>query len=104
MPPHFTYDGKKLTRRRGRDHKNMWHIQGNLITRSNTMVRCSKGKLINGHNLPIMGKMHNSIECGHNNLHGINIITSKELIEISLKAKSLTQMVIGILRGSPNIH
>ena len=60
----------------------MRYIQGSLITRSNAMVRCNKGKLINGHNIPIMGKMHNSKECGHNNLYGINIIMSKEHIEI----------------------
>ena len=60
----------------------MQHIQGSLITRSHTMVGCNKTKLINGHNLPIMGKMHNSKECGHYNLYGVNIITSKEHIEI----------------------
>ena len=60
----------------------MQNIQGSMITRNDAMVRCNKGKLINGHNLPIMGKMHNSKECGHNSLHGINIITSKEQIEI----------------------
>ena len=46
----------------------MRHIQGSLITRSVAMVRCNKGKLINGHTLPIMGKMHNSKESGHNSL------------------------------------
>ena len=80
--PHFTYDGNKLTRRRGRNHKNMRHIQGSLITRSNVMVRCNKGKLINGHNIPIMEKMHHSKECGHYIFHGINIITSKVQIQI----------------------
>ena len=60
----------------------MQHIQGNLITRINAMVKCNKRKLINGNNIPIMGKMHNSKECGQNSLHGINIITSKEQIEI----------------------
>ena len=60
----------------------MWHIQGSLITRSDAMVGCNKRKLINGHNILIMGKMHNSKECGHNSLHGVNIITSKEQIEI----------------------
>ena len=60
----------------------MWHIQGSLITRSNEMVRCKKGKLINGKNIPIMGKMHNSKECGHHRFHGVNIITSKEQIKI----------------------
>ena len=53
-----------------------------MITRSNAMVRCNKGKLINGHNLPIMGKMHNSKEGGHYGFHGVNIIMSKEQIKI----------------------
>ena len=56
----------------------MWHIQGILMTRSDVMVRCNKGKLINGHNIPIMGKIHHSKECGHYNFHGVNIITPKE--------------------------
>ena len=56
----------------------MRHIQGSLITRSNAMVRYNKGKMINGHNLRIMGKMHNSKECGHYILHDVNIIMSKE--------------------------
>ena len=82
MPPHFTYDGNNLTRRRGGNHKNMRHIQGSLITRSHAMVECNKGKMINGHNIPIMVKMHNSKECGHYGFHGINIIMSKKHIEI----------------------
>ena len=81
MPPHFTDDGKKLTIR-GKSHKNMQHIQGSFITRSNVMVRCNKRKLINGHNLLIMGKMHKYKECGHYNLHGVDIIMSKGQIEI----------------------
>ena len=80
--PHFTYDGKKLTRRRQRNHKNMWNIQGSLITRTDAMVRCNKGKLINGHNIPIMEKMYHSKECGHYNFHGINIISFKDNIKI----------------------
>ena len=60
--------GKNLTRRRGRNHKNMWHIQGSLITRSNAIVRCNKIKLINGHNIPIMGKMGGmALIYGHHN-------------------------------------
>ena len=38
MPPHFTYDGKNITIRRGRNHKNMRHIQGSLITRRFTFL------------------------------------------------------------------
>ena len=38
----------------------MQQIQGILMTRSHAMVGCNKIKLINGHNLPIMGKMYNS--------------------------------------------
>ena len=40
----------------------MQHIQGSLITRSDAMVKCNKEKLVNGHNIPIMGKMHKSKE------------------------------------------
>ena len=79
--PHFTYDGKKLTRR-GKSHKNMWDIQGSLMIRSHSIIGFNKGKLINGHNLPIMGKIHHSKEFGHYVFHGINIITPKENIEI----------------------
>ena len=80
--PHFTYDGKKLIRRRGRNHKNMQNIQGIIMTRSHMTIRFNEGKLINGHNLPIMGKIHHSKECGHYNFHGINIIMPKEQNEI----------------------
>ena len=79
--PHFTYDGKKLIRK-GKMHKNMWDIQGSMMTRSHTITGFNEGKLINGHNLPIMGKIHHSKECGHYSFHGINIIMSKDQIEI----------------------
>ena len=79
--PHFTYDGKKLTIR-GKSHKNMWDIQGSLMTMSHTIIRFNKGKLINSHNLHIMGKIHHSKECGHYSFHYINIITPKEKTEI----------------------
>ena len=81
MPPHFTYDEKKLTRR-GRNHKKMPDIQGCMMTRIHTMIGFNKGKLINGHNLSIMGKIHHSKECGHYDFHGINIVTPKEQIKI----------------------
>ena len=60
----------------------MWNIQGILMTRIHTMIGFNEGKLVNGHNIAIMGKILNSKECGHYNLHGINIIMSKEKIEI----------------------
>ena len=79
--PNFTYDGKNITRR-GKSHKNMWDIQGSLMTRSHMIIRFNEGNLVNSHNLPIMGKIHHSKECGHYIFHGVNIITSKEHIEI----------------------
>ena len=79
--PHFTYDGKKLTGR-GRNHKNMWDIQGSRMSRSHTMIGFNERKMINGHNLPIMGKIHLLKECEHYNFHGVNIIMPKEHIEI----------------------
>ena len=65
---HFPHAGKIVTidhlsfvtpnhRINPSNHKNMRHIQGSLITRINVMVRCNKGKLINVHNIPIIGKM-----------------------------------------------
>ena len=79
--PHFTYDGKNLTRR-GRNHKNMQDIRGSLMTRSHMMISFNEGKLINGHNIPIMGKMNHLKESGHYRFHGVNIISSKENIKI----------------------
>ena len=61
---------------------NMQEIDRSLMTRYYTTIKFKKGKLINGQNITIMGKMHHSKECGHYNLHGVNIITSKEEIEI----------------------
>ena len=58
------------------------------------MLRCNKTKMINGHNIPIMGEMHNSKECGHNSLHGIDIITSKEQIESKGPWTTITSMQI----------
>ena len=60
----------------------MQYIQGSLMTRSHMMIEFNEGKLINGHNLPIMGKMHHSKECGHYKFHGVNIIFPKEHIKI----------------------
>ena len=60
----------------------MWNIQGILMTRSHTMIGFNKGKLINGHNIPIMGKIHHSKECGHYSFHGVKTITPKENIKI----------------------
>ena len=51
---------------------------GKSDDRSHEMIRFNKGKLINGQNLPIMGKIHHSKECGHHRFHGMNIITPKE--------------------------
>ena len=80
-PTRFPVIEKKLTRR-GRNHKKMWDIQGSMMVRSHKMIGFNKGKLINGHNLPIMGKMHHSNECGHYIFHGIRITSSKEHIKI----------------------
>ena len=60
----------------------MHDIQGSLITSSDTKINFNKGKSINGHNLPIMGKIHHLKECGHYSYHGINIIMPKEQIKI----------------------
>ena len=60
----------------------MWDIQGGLVTRNHMMIRFNKGKMINGQNSPIMGKMDHSKECGNYNFHGVNIISSKEKIKI----------------------
>ena len=60
----------------------MRYIQGILMTRRHTIIRFNEGKLINGHNLPIMEKIHHSKECGHYRFHGVNIITPKEHIKI----------------------
>ena len=46
----------------------MQDIQGSLMTRSHMMIGFNEGKLINGANLPIMGKIHHSKERGHYNL------------------------------------
>ena len=39
-------------------------------------------KLINGDNVSIVGEMHHSKECGHDSLCSINVIMSKEEIEV----------------------
>ena len=48
------------------------------------MIEFNEGKLINGHNIPIMGKIHHLKKCGHYRFHGVNIIMPKEQIEIKV--------------------
>ena len=52
------------------------------MTKSHMMVGFNEGNFINGHNIPIMGKIHHSKECEHYKFHGINIIMPKEQIKI----------------------
>jgi hypothetical protein len=44
--------------------------------------RTNKLKLIDSHNLSIMRERYNSKESGHDNYHGIDIISPKEKIKI----------------------
>ena len=80
----------------------MRDIQGILMTRSHTMIVFNEGKLVNGHDLPIMGKIHHSKECGHYSFHSINIISPKEKIKIqrtfdyhNIDTDDITLKVIG---------
>jgi hypothetical protein len=51
------------------------------MVNNHRMIRTNKLKLIDGHYVPIMGKIHHSKECRHYNFHSIDIVLSKEQLK-----------------------